>query len=131
MPEDCCLDFQSIVDESLVRHRSVIDVMTKYQESTTRVNRALAKAVTECGCISISAQKQQVPADTEFKDLKNHMLTHMSGEPCPACKEILAKEVGHSLFYLAAFCNLTGLNLNEVIQQECNNIKTLGVYHLT
>jgi hypothetical protein len=131
MPEDCCLDFQSIVDESLIRHRSIIDVMTKYQEATTRVNRALAKAVTECGCISISAQKQHVPSDAEFKDLKNYMSSHLSAEPCPACKEIIAKEIGHSLFYLAALCNLTGLNLDKVIKQECSNIKTLGLYHLT
>lgn len=131
MPEDRCLDFQSIVDESLVRHRSIIDVMTKYQESTTRVSRALAKAVTECGCIAISAQKQKIPADTEFKDLKNFMSTHMSGEPCLACKEILAKEMGHSLFYMAALCNLTGLNLDTLIKQEADNIKTLGIYHLT
>jgi len=131
MSKDCDLDFQSIVDEALVRHRSVIDVMTKYQEATTRVNRALAKAVTECGCISITAQKQKVPADTEFKNIKNYMSNHISGEPCPTCKEILAKEMGHSLFYFAALCNLTGLNLESLINQEATNIKTLGVYHLT
>ncbi|MDU2065192.1 MAG: DUF1573 domain-containing protein [Sporomusaceae bacterium] len=131
MPEDDCLDFQSVVDEYLIRHRSVMDVMTKYQETTTRVNRALAKAVTECGCVSIHAQKQQIPADTEFKELKNYMQTHLSGAPCPACQEILSKEIGHSLFYLAALCNLTGLTLDEVITKECKNVKTLGVFNLT
>lgn len=131
MPEDDCLDFQAVVDEYLIRHRSVLDVMTKYQEATTRVNRALAKAVTECGCVAITAKKQHIPAGTEFKELKQHMSTHLSGELCPSCQEILSKEIGHSLFYLAAFCNLSGLNLAEVIAKECKNVKTLGVYHLT
>ena len=53
MKETSCQDFQANVEKYLIRHRSVLDIMSKYQESTARVNRALAKAVTECGCISI------------------------------------------------------------------------------
>ena len=48
--------FQNDVSESLLRHKSIIDVLTKYSESSSRVNRAVAKAVTNCGCIEINAK---------------------------------------------------------------------------
>lgn len=126
-----CLNFQAAVDEYLIRHRSVLDVITKYQEATARVNRAFVKAVTECGCIRITAARQHVPACAEYSDIKKYMSTHISGEPCEHCKEILAKELGHSLFYLAALCNLSGLDLHEIIHQEYKNVTTLGVFHLS
>lgn len=126
-----CQDFQSAVDDYLIRHRSVLDVLTKYQESAARVNRAFAKAVTECGCIRVDAARQQIPADAEFRDLKNFTSSHTSGEPCENCKEVLSKELGHSLFYLAALCNLSGLKLSDIINNEFKNVTTLGLFHLT
>jgi hypothetical protein len=128
--DKCCTDFQEAVDECLIRHRSVLDVLTKYQEAAARVNRAVAKAVTECGCVEISAVRQQAPAEIEYSDLKNFVSAHISGEPCEHCKEILTTELGHSLFYTAALCNLLGLKLHDVVRQEHRNISTLGVYHL-
>lgn len=130
MQDKRCNDFQSAVDEYLIRHRSALDVLTKYQESTARVNRAFAKAVTECGCVQLNASRQKVPANTEFRDLKNFMSSHLSGEPCDQCKEVLTTELGHSLFYLAALCNMSGLNLADVIKDECKKVTTLGLYHL-
>ncbi|MBP2637660.1 MAG: hypothetical protein H6Q72_3567 [Firmicutes bacterium] len=127
----CCSDFQSAVDEYLIRHRSVLDIMTKYQEGAARVNRAIAKAVTECGCIQVSAARQTVPEDASYSDLKDHMSSHIVGEPCPHCQEVISKEVGHSMFYLAALCNLTGLSLHKVMQREYQDVKTLGVFHLS
>ena len=47
--------FQNDISESLLRHKSILDVLTKYTESSARVNRAVAKAVTNCGCIKINA----------------------------------------------------------------------------
>ena len=131
MSNKCCLDFQSAVDQYLIRHRSALDVMTKYQESAARVNRAFAKAVTECGCIAVNAQRQRVPIDIEYSDTRRYMSSHLSGEPCRSCKEVLAKELGHSLFYLAALCDLSGLELNDVMDDELNNIKMLGHFGLT
>ena len=127
----CCSDFQSAVDEYLIRHRSVLDIMTKYQEGAARVNRAIAKAVTECGCIQVSAARQSVPENASYSDLKDHMSSHLVGEPCPHCQEVISKEVGHSMFYLAALCNLTGLSLHKVMQREYQDVKTLGVFHLS
>lgn len=131
MGDKCCTDFQNAIDNYLIRHRSVLDVMTKYQESAARVNRAIAKAVTECGCITISATRQQVPAETEYSNLKQFMSPHMSGQPCEHCQEVLTKELGHNLFYLAALCNLTGVKLHDVMQEEYNKVNTLGFFHLS
>lgn len=127
----CCSDFQSAVDEYLIRHRSVLDILTKYQEASARVNRAIAKAVTGCGCIQVSATRQVVPENITYSELRDHMSSHLIGEPCPQCQEIISKELGHSMFYLAALCNLTGISLHNVMQQEYKNVKTLGVFHLS
>jgi len=131
MHDKCCLDFQTAVDQYLIRHRSALDVMTKYQESSARVNRAFAKAVTECGCIGVNAQRQRVPADVQYSETRRFMSSHISGEPCQSCKEVLANELGHSLFYLAALCNLSGLELNQIMKDELQKIKTLGAFHLS
>lgn len=131
MYDKCCSDFQSAVDEYLIRHRSVLDVLTKYQEATARVNRAIAKSVTECGCVEVKANRQQIPDETAYSDLKQFMSSHLSGEPCEHCKEVISNELGHSLFYMAALCNLIGIRFNEVMRQECKNVTTLGVFHLS
>jgi hypothetical protein len=131
MYDKCCSDFQSAVDEYLIRHRSVLDVLTKYQEATARVNRAIAKSVTECGCVEVKANRQQVPDQISYSDLKQYMSTHLSGEPCEHCKEVIGTELGHSLFYMAALCNLIGIKFHEVMRQECKNVTTLGVFHLS
>ena len=49
-------DFQNSVNESLLRHRSVLDIMSKLQESEARINRAVVKTVTNCGCMTIEAK---------------------------------------------------------------------------
>jgi hypothetical protein len=126
-----CADFQAAVDEYLIRHRSVLDVLTKYQEASARVNRALAKAVTECGCVEVRAGRQQAPAETDYSDLKNFVSSHLTGEPCEHCKEVLVNELGRSLFYTAALCNLAGLDLGDVLRREHRNITTLGAFHLS
>ena len=46
-------DFQNSVNDSLLRHKSILDLITKYSESCSRVNRAIAKSVTNCGCLTI------------------------------------------------------------------------------
>ena len=79
MNNKCCADFQTAVDEYLIRHRSVLDVLTKYQEATARVNRAIAKSVTECGCVEINAESANTPDQTAYSDLKQFMSSHLSG----------------------------------------------------
>jgi hypothetical protein len=122
--------FQAQVDEYLVRHRSVLDVLTKMQESTARVNRAIAKAVTTCGCISITATKQQVPADVGFSDIRQYLQTHLDGKLCERCVEAVESEIGSELFYIAALCNILDLDLEAIRKKEHSRIKTLGIYNL-
>lgn len=124
-----CDHFQETVDECLIRHRSILDVMAKLQESNARTNRAVSKAVTSCGCIQISGEKQQIPPDISIHEMKEHMQSHVSGQLCEHCREILEKEIGNNLFYLAALSNIFDLNLYDIILKEQKKLSTLGVYH--
>ncbi|HEV2356813.1 MAG TPA: DUF1573 domain-containing protein [bacterium] len=128
--KETSLSFQAQVDEYLVRHRSVLDVVTKLQESTARVNRAIAKAVTTCGCISVTATKQQFPADVGLAELRQYLHTHLDGRLCERCTEAVESEIGSELFYIAALCNLLDLDLMAIQKKEHSRIKSLGIFNL-
>lgn len=123
--------FQATVSEYLLRHRSILDVQTKLSEATARVNRAIAKSVTTCGCISVSASKQTFPTDIGLRELKQFMATHLAGQMCEKCREVLETEIGTTLFYLAAMCSLLDLNFKDVLQKEHARVSALGVFNLT
>lgn len=130
MSEEYLHSFQDQVNELLLRHRSFLDVTSKYQESGSRVNRALTKAVTECGCIRIKADKQSYPKDAPREEWKDYFRTHLSGQLCDHCQDIVITEMGKNLFYLTALCNLLQISITDVIQQESKNLSTLGVFNL-
>lgn len=124
-------DFQNCVSDSLVRHKSILDSITKYSESSARVNRSIAKAVTNCGCININATKQHIPdGEYSIESLNNSMKSHLTGELCDNCREIIEKEIGNNIFYLTSLCNQLKINLYDVLIEEYNNINTLGKYSL-
>jgi hypothetical protein len=129
--EQTCNDFQKTVSLHLIRHRSILDVMTKYQDACSRVNRALAKSVTSCGCLQVTAGKQDLPADASLSEMSEYVKTHLEGHLCPNCAEVIEEEMGKSLFFLAAICTLTGIDLHEIIKNENDRISTLGFYSLT
>lgn len=132
MKDLLCDGFQETVDEYLIRHRSVLDVLTKLTESSSRINRAVAKAVTTCGCVKIEAEKQRIPPDaSSLKDLKQHMKTHLEGHLCDHCTEILEDEIGRNLFYLAALCNLFDLNLYDILLKEQERVACLGIFNFS
>lgn len=124
-----CKDFQKQVSQVLIRHKSVIDIMTKLDEYTARINRAIAKSVTNCGCISINATKQDYNKDS-FQEMLNTVDSHINGNLCDNCKEVIISEIGSYLFYLAALCNSLDLDLNEIVKNEYKTLKTLGIYSL-
>ncbi len=127
-----CNGFQDTVGQFLVRHRSIIDIMSKLQESVARTNRAITKAVTNCGCVSINASKQTVPADlSSLQEVREHMASHLEGNMCEQCSEVLESEIGATLFYLTALCNVMGMNLQDVLANEYKRISTLGFFHLS
>ena len=125
-----CHCFQENVQDNLVRHFSILDIVSKFQETNARVNRALCRAVTDCGCININASKQLLPDDCSFEDVRSHIQSHLKGQLCENCREVLEAEVGQNLFYLAGMCNALGLDLEEIINKESQRVNTLGMFHL-
>ena len=123
--------FQRTVAEYLIRHRSILDVESKLTEASARVNRAITKSVTSCGCVTISATRQRFPADLSMNEVRDLMQSHLDGRLCDRCREVLETEIGMTLFYLAAVCTLFGLDLEAVLKKEHNRVATLGVFHLT
>jgi hypothetical protein len=126
-----CEQFQSAVSEYLIRHRSILDVMSKFQEASARTNRAVAKAVTSCGCLEVSARRQRFPEDVALSDIKRLVDSHLSGDLCPDCREALETEIGQTLFYLAALCALVDMNLDEIMAKEFSRLTMLGIFNLT
>lgn len=124
-----CNDFQEEVSHVLIRHKSILDIMTKLEEYNSRINRAVAKSVTSCGCISINATKQDYSKES-FQNNLETVKNHLEGEVCPSCKDILEKEIGSYVFYLAAICNTLDLSLEEIIKKEHETVKTLGIFSL-
>lgn len=129
--KDARPSFQDQVDAFLIRHRSILDVLSKLDESTARINRAVVKAVTTCGCISINAGKQQFPADVGLGELRAYLQTHLNGELCERCREMIETEIGSSLFYTAGLCSLLNLDLGEIQEKQHSRINSLGIFNLT
>ncbi len=129
-PANTCHHFQANVQENLVRHYSIMDITSKFQETNARVNRALCRAVTDCGCINISASKQLLPDDCSFEDVREHIHSHLTGQLCENCREVMEAEVGQNLFYLAGLCNALGLDLEDILDKEGKRVNTLGMFHL-
>lgn len=125
--------FQNSVEECLIRHKSILDVLTKLQESEARVNRAVCKSATRCGCIEINAKKQiNLPNNEEItlESLNNMLNSQVEGEICDDCRDIIENELGNHMFYLIALCNILNINLYDVLIKESNKIVTLGEYTL-
>ncbi|MDH7479365.1 MAG: DUF1573 domain-containing protein [Syntrophomonadaceae bacterium] len=131
MKDLICDHFQNTVAELLIRHHSILDVLSKSQESSARVNRSVIKSVTSCGCLQIEARKKNIPPETSLAELKKYLESHLQGALCDNCKEIIEMEIGKSLFYLAALCNLLDLNLYDIFLKEHKKISTLRVFNFT
>jgi len=122
--------FQKSVEQYLIQHRSILDVLSKFQESNARVNRAIAKASTQCGCIKIKSEKQKYPSNVKLEDIYKYINSQLEGTLCENCKEIVETELGSNLFYTAAICNILNLDFDKIIKKEEERISTLGIYNL-
>jgi len=129
MADPICHEFQEAVGRNLARHRSVLDVMSKLQEAASRTNRAVVKAVTNCGCIKVNADKQQVPADVNYRELARHMQTHLDGRLCDSCRDVIESEIGLQLLYLAGLCEVLGLKMGDVLERERDRLTALGPFY--
>lgn len=129
--KDTALDsFQYTVSELLIRNKSILDGMTKLEDSDSRINRTISKAVTQCGCIMIDAKKQEYPESMEFDNIKGAMSSHIKGKLCSSCRDLLEKDIGRHLFYLTSICNTLDLNLYDIIIKELERLRLLGKYSL-
>jgi len=123
-------EFQYMVQELIFRNKSIVDSMTKYEESNARVNRAIAKAVTQCGCIRIEAKKQELPNDVSIEEARKAMDTHVIGKLCENCRDQIENELGKNLYYIASICNTLDLNLYDIIIKEQERVRMLGQFSL-
>ena len=124
-----CDNFQEQVSLVLIRHKSILDIMTKLDGYNARITRAIAKSVTSCGCITINANKQDFGNDS-FENMQEKAQSHVHGRICDSCKDILEEEMGSYMFYLASLCNTLNLDLSDIVEKEYDRIKTLGIYSL-
>ena len=123
--------FQKTVSSLLIRHQSILDILSKSQESSARVNRAVVKSVTNCGCHTINAHKKRIPSDADLADLKELLDSQLEGDLCANCKEIVEAELGKQLFYIAALANTLGISMSDVLVKENKKLNTLRVFNMT
>ncbi len=86
-----------------------------------------------CGCVSINAQKNEIPqgANLSLQEIRSYMHDHLNGDLCPTCREVIEEEVGRLLFYTAALANLLDINVYDVLIKENKKLAALGVYHMS
>ncbi|CAA7600045.1 NTP pyrophosphohydrolase MazG, putative catalytic core [Acididesulfobacillus acetoxydans] len=123
--------FQETVKSLLIRHQSILDILSKGQEASARVNRAVVKSVTSCGCLAVEAHKKRFPEDASVYDLKLLLDSNLQGELCANCRDTIQAELGKQLFYIAALANTLGISLEDVIKGEINKLSTLTIFNMT
>jgi len=125
-----CAEFQDYAANLQLRNKSILDIVTKLGEQNSLLNRAVFKSATHCGCIEINASKQAYSEDKTLEENKEDFTNHITGELCPKCQEKIEEEIGDLLFYLATLCDALNLDLEEIMEQKLNHLKTLGIYNL-
>lgn len=123
--------FQEQVSELLLRHRSLLDVLSKVGQTNAAAVRSVTKAVTECGCIELHATKQDFIPGMSLEEAKDTIGRHVQGELCENCKDAITNELGRSLFYMSALCNLLDISMDEVVERESRKCSTLGLFNLS
>jgi predicted house-cleaning noncanonical NTP pyrophosphatase (MazG superfamily) len=129
--EDLTDRYQNIVKSYLIRHQSILDILSKGQETSARVNRAVVKSVTNCGCLGIDAHKKPLPEEAGLGDLKELLNSQLDGKLCENCRDIIETELGKQLFYIAALANTLDVSLKDVIEKEEKKLSTLTIFNLT
>lgn len=124
-------DFQDQVSELLLRHRSVLDVLSKLQQSGAAVNRSVIKSITECGCVEVTARKQTYTPEMTLEQAKLQLNTHLEGQLCENCMEVVGDEIGKHLFYLSALANLLDVDLEETVESESKKCAALGLFNMS
>jgi len=122
-------DFQKKVSALIIRNRNILDILTKCQNSCSKICRSTVKTATGCGCLKINAEKK-APVFSDGEILSVNGGSDIYGSLCHECKDIIENEIGEMLFYTAALCNALGLSLGEIMKKEIKNVEMLGKYSL-
>lgn len=125
-----CREFQNYVSDLQFRNKSILDIVTKLNEKNSFLDRAVFKSTTYCGCIKINASKQVYDHDKTLEENKENLKSHIEGELCSKCQEKIEEEIGDLLFYLSSLCDALNLDLEDIMQQKLEALKTLGIYSL-
>ncbi len=125
-----CAEFQNCIADLQLRNKSILDITTKLSEQNARVNRAVFKSVTHCGCISIDASKQVFSDDKTLHENKDTLKTHIKGGLCATCQDKVEEEIGDMLFYIASLCEALNLDMQDIVEQKIKELKTLGIFNL-
>ena len=125
-----CNEFQNLTTNLQLLNKSILDVVTKLDEQTSMLNRAVFKSATHCGCIEIHATKQLFSQNKTLEENQIDLENHIEGELCPKCREKIEEEMGEIMFYLASMCSSLNLDLNEIMDSKLDHLKTLGIYNL-
>jgi NTP pyrophosphatase (non-canonical NTP hydrolase) len=123
--------FQEQVSDLLLRHRSLLDVLSKFDQSNASVHRSIVKSVTECGCIAMNAAKQDFSETMTLKEAKDTLKTHIQGKLCDNCSDSVMSQLGKNVFYMTALCNLLDIDLQKVLEEESKKCNTLGLFNLS
>ncbi|MGL5633945.1 MAG: DUF1573 domain-containing protein [Sarcina sp.] len=122
-------NFQDTVANSLLRHKSILDILSKHQDSQARVHRAICKSVTCCGCVKIDAKKQNFCETDSMSELKECLNSHLSGELCDNCRSVIESEIGNNIFYLVSLCETLGISFFDILVKENEKINTFGEFN--
>ena len=125
-----CSEFKKSTAELQLLNKSILDIVTKLDEQTSMLNRAVFKSATHCGCIEIHATKQIYSPHKSLEENQKELETHIEGELCPKCQDKIVEEMGELLFYLASMCEALNLNLADIMSKKFEHLKTLGLYNL-
>ncbi len=126
-----CDEFQNTVSELIIRHQSVLDILSKLSEASARVNRAVTKSVTTCGCVKVEAERTALPENIQsVSELRSFLDNHLRGKLCPQCEEIVVTELGNLLFFTTALCNTLDISLYDVFIKEYKHAYALGVFNM-
>lgn len=123
--------FQDQVSELVLRHRSLLDILSKYHQASASVHRSVSKSVTECGCIELHAKKQNYEENVSLEEASQSLQSHIDGEPCEQCRDVITSELGRNLFYMTALCNALDIDLEDVVEKESAKCATLGLFNMS
>ena len=122
-------NFQSKVSLLIARNNNILDILTKFQDSSAKTCRSVIKSATGCGCITINAEKSVFDIDS-IKTKTPKELSGINGEFCAYCREQIENEIGETLFYLAGLCNALEFSMKDIMKKELSNVEMLGKYSL-